>query len=137
MIENLAPSIATGLLASILGIGPAIAPPSWPASVVGTWTAQVADKTLAITISDQAARGACRVIVGTVAADSAAGAAVPLRGFYCPGSGRIHFVRIDPATGTADQDFSAIVVNAATSPRMDGTAAVAGRGGHAAFAAQR
>jgi predicted secreted Zn-dependent protease len=61
---------------------------SYPASVVGNWsvTGNLSVGTLSITSQGAPTTGKCPAIAGTIYGAT-------LQGFYCPGSGRIHFVR--------------------------------------------
>lgn len=61
---------------------------TYPASVVGNWsvTGNLSVGTLSITSQAASTSAKCPAIAGTVFGAT-------LQGFYCPGSGRIHFVR--------------------------------------------
>jgi hypothetical protein len=61
---------------------------SYPASVLGSWavTGNQSAGTLSITTQALPTTGKCPAIGGTIYG-------APIQGFYCPGSGRIHFVR--------------------------------------------
>jgi hypothetical protein len=70
----------------------------WPASVLGTWsvTANHTSGTLRITTQDST--GDCRFISGEIFGN-------PMHGFYCPQSGRIHFLRKN-SNGATIQDYT-------------------------------
>ena len=61
---------------------------SYPESVEGNWavTGNRSNGTLSITSQGAPGTGKCPAITGTIYNDA-------VQGFYCPGSGRIHFVR--------------------------------------------
>jgi len=61
---------------------------TYPASVMGNWsvTGNMSVGTLSITSQGEATKSKCPAIGGTIYGTT-------IQGFYCPGSGRIHFVR--------------------------------------------
>lgn len=61
---------------------------SYPANVQGNWavTGNLSPGTLSITSQAAPSSGKCPAIAGTLYGHN-------IQGFYCPGSGRIHFVR--------------------------------------------
>jgi hypothetical protein len=76
-----------------------------PTSVWGTWTllANQVYETLTITSQGNLATP-CKVIAGTVG-----GAAAPVNGFYCPTTGRIHFIHKNLFTNLPMRVFDGIV----------------------------
>lgn len=72
----------------------------WPPSVVGTWNVKANTGIGTLNITSQQATGQCRQISGNIFGD-------PIQGFYCPFSGRIHFVRKQAATNDTTQVYSA------------------------------
>ena len=88
MNRNLKKSLfaAGALLTAQVYAGAAMAAP--PTSVWGTWslTANQTFETLTITNQGNLATP-CKVILGTIG-----GVAAPIYGFYCPDTGRIHFI---------------------------------------------
>ena len=58
---------------------------TWPTSVVGTWHVEANHSTGTLSITSQGG-GECQPILGTIFGQ-------PIHGFYCPLSGRIHFLR--------------------------------------------
>jgi hypothetical protein len=90
-------------LAAQLYAGAALATP--PANVVGTWTARVNHADEEITITNQGIPGTCKLIIGTIGAPGAAVTA-PISGFYCPPTGRIHFLHKNIATGATVRVFT-------------------------------
>jgi hypothetical protein len=105
MFSKLAILIAAGSMGAVAAAGTATAGENWPASVVGTWNAMGNQSPLTITITNQAATGRCRPISGTIL-DIDSKVTSKLVGFYCPVTGRYHFVRNDLATGVTFQDYS-------------------------------
>ncbi len=90
-----------------------------PASVRGTWTLTANQSFDTLTISNQgSSTAACKVILGTVG-----GAAAPIYGFYCPDTGRIHFIHKNVTTKVPIRVFDGILSDQVTgSPdRMSGT----------------
>ena len=105
-MTNIHASLAVAAMSLSLAAGGAHAGQLWPSSVVGTWHAVADQSSLTITISSQAATGKCRQIAGTIVDNTGGGAKSNLLGFYCPTSGRFHFVRNDPASRVTYQDYS-------------------------------
>ena len=82
-----------------------------PANIAGSWVI-LTDQTyttLDITQGGPGAPGAskCRVIIGSIGI-------APIRGFYCPDSGHIHFLHNNVSTGATVRTFTGSV-SAATS----------------------
>lgn len=74
------------LLTAQVYAGVAIAAP--PTSVWGTWTLTANQTFETLTVTNQGSSTAsCKVILGTIG-----GAAAPIYGFYCPDTGRLHFI---------------------------------------------
>ena len=103
-MTNIRASLAVAAMGLSLAAG-AHAGQLWPSSVVGTWHAVANQSPLTINISSQAATGKCRQIAGTIV-DNIGGGTSNLLGFYCPTSGRFHFVRNDAASRVTYQDYS-------------------------------
>ncbi len=59
---------------------------TYPTSVVGEWSITGNLTTGKLNITSQATTGRCRAITGTVYEHT-------IQGFYCPNTGRIHFLR--------------------------------------------
>lgn len=112
-------TLAAAAIGSILAAGGAHAGQLWPASVVGTWRAIANQSPITVTISSQASTGLCRQIAGTLANSNGTGKSNIL-GFYCPGTGRFHFVRNDPTSGLTYQDYSGNVADSASTLYMGG-----------------
>ena len=92
----------------------------WPASVVGSWTAQANGFPLVLRISNQAAGKGCVAISGTIA-DARGGQTNNIQGFYCPPSGRISFLRKNTSNNDTFQVYAAnLSVNGSTN-YMGGT----------------
>jgi hypothetical protein len=74
----------------------------WPASVTGTWNVvgNQSVGTLVLTQYVGAVGAQCKPIRGTIYGVDA------VEGFYCPGSGRISFLRYSGATVTPKQHWS-------------------------------
>jgi hypothetical protein len=79
---------------------------AWPASVVGVWSMSANQSGLTLTISTQKGSGTCKVITGTLVDVFNGNQSNTIQGFYCPTSGRIHFLRIDTTTGQTFQVFA-------------------------------
>lgn len=86
----------------------------WPLSVVGGWSIIGNHHIGLLNIVSQAAVGNCRRITGTVYAH-------PIEGFYCPFSGRIQFVRKQPASNDTLQVWTGNVSQDGVVDRMGGT----------------
>jgi hypothetical protein len=69
----------------------------WPPSVVGTWTVTANHSNGTLLITSESSVGDCRFISGDVFSN-------PMHGFYCPQSGRIHFLRT--VSGATIQDYT-------------------------------
>jgi hypothetical protein len=91
----------------------------WPPRITGNWAVLGNFASGTLTISSQASSGQCQFIAGTVYGDA-------IQGFYCPGSGRIQFVRkinsnndtVQVWTGNVSQD-STVVHMAGTFTSVD------------------
>jgi hypothetical protein len=79
----------------------------WPSSVVGAWDVLGNHFPGTLNITSQANTGQCRGITGTIYGQS-------IQGFYCPSSGRIHFLRKLPGTNTTFQVWAGNLSQAAT-----------------------
>ena len=99
--------VATGLWASN-----AVAAP--PPSVIGNWSVLGNQSPGALVITFQSAAGICRQIFGTIYGN-------PLEGFYCPATGRIHFVRKNGANNDTFQSWTGNVGDDSIIDRMGGT----------------
>ncbi len=100
----------------------------WPISVLGNWSIIGNQHIGTLHIATQAAAGNCRRITGTAYPGTAA--ANPIEGFYCPFSGRIQFVRKQPANNDTMQVWTGNVSQDGAVDRMGGTfTAVASGGG--------
>jgi hypothetical protein len=117
-------TLAAAAIGSILAAGGAHAGQHWPASVVGTWTAIANQSPMTITITSQNSTGRCRAIAGSLVNSDGSGQS-NIAGFYCPVTGRFHFVRNDPKTGVTYQDYSGNVSDTGTSLYMAGVFAQA------------
>jgi hypothetical protein len=91
----------------------------WPTSVLGTWSVTANHATGKLLITTQGSSGDCQVISGTILGD-------PMHGFYCPQSGRIHFLRtksgatIQDYTGNLSQDLAGLPLLMAGTWASDG-----------------
>ncbi|MEH2327441.1 MAG: hypothetical protein V7K32_28570 [Nostoc sp.] len=79
------------LLLGLIGLSPIVFSQAafadgWPISVVGNWSVNATNATGILSITNQATTGNCRTISGSIFGES-------LKGFYCPFSGRINFIR--------------------------------------------
>ncbi|HEY1709893.1 MAG TPA: hypothetical protein VGG10_16610 [Rhizomicrobium sp.] len=91
-------------LALALSASPAVAAGPFPASVVGIWNINANQSTLTLNIVKQKGTSPCKNIVG-VLHDSVNGNA-DITGFYCPFSGRISFLRMDPTSKQTYQTWT-------------------------------
>jgi hypothetical protein len=81
--------------------GAAVADP--PANVVGTWTMQInQDDVEEFIIQSQGAPGKCKRILGYINVS----AEPRLIGWYCPSTGRIHFLHNNASTGATVRTFT-------------------------------
>jgi hypothetical protein len=92
-----------------------------PPTVVGTWSILIDQTYTTLTIDSQGGGGGpggsvCRVILGSLGI-------APVNGYYCPGSGRVHFLHKNVSSGVTVRDFTGSVTAAtANSPaQMAGT----------------
>lgn len=98
--------VRSALVIAALSIGSAaIAAP--PTHVMGNWIIHTGDDYTTLDITNQGASGApgasqCRVILGSLGI-------APVRGFYCPGSGRIHFLHNNLSTNVTVRTFTGSV----------------------------
>lgn len=117
------PLSACGLLvgAVVLGFsaGQADAAP-WPASVVGVWQGFANTSAVTLRVSTQGAAGACRAITGTLTDVGPGGQSNPVRGFYCPSTGRFSFLRNNATTGRTFQVYSGNLSDAGRTLQMSG-----------------
>ena len=74
-----------GCLGSLMWGGIALAD-GWPSSVIGRWPMAANRSIGVLSITSQASSGQCKAIAGTIFGNN-------IKGFYCPGSGRIGFIR--------------------------------------------
>jgi hypothetical protein len=111
--------LAATSMATMLAAGGAHAGQLWPTSVVGTWTAIANQSAMTVTISSQNATGRCRAIAGSMVNTDGTGQS-NIAGFYCPVTGRFHFLRNDPKTGLTYQDYSGNVSDTGTQQYMAG-----------------
>ncbi len=91
----------------------------WPLSVVGSWSIIGNQHNGLLNIVSQAAVGNCRRITGTAYPGTTV--AHPIEGFYCPFSGRIQFVRKQPASNDTLQVWTGNVSQDGVVDRMGGT----------------
>jgi hypothetical protein len=71
----------------------------WPPSVIGNWSVEANNALGQLLITSQGPVGQCRPIAGTIFGN-------PIQGFYCPGSGRISFLRKIASTNDTFQVYS-------------------------------
>ncbi|MGH8178254.1 MAG: hypothetical protein ACREV5_18515 [Steroidobacter sp.] len=88
------------LLASVASAAP-------PASVRGAWVILTDQTYTTLDITNQGGPGGpggsvCRVIIGSIGI-------APIRGFYCPDTGRIHFLHNNLSTGATVRTFTGSV----------------------------
>ena len=112
-----------------------------PANVTGSWTLLTDTVYTTLDITGQGASGApgaseCRMIDGTLAG------VAPIRGYYCPKSGRIHFLHNNLFTNATVRTFTGNVSQEASGVmHMAGTfhvlASVFGELGEYPFAADK
>ena len=101
-------TLLSAIAAAGIGAGAAssAAAANWPASVVGSWGVIAnQDTNITLTITSQGNPGDCKVIKGTLV-DPDTGANDAIQGFYCPGSGRIAFLRHVANTKSSFQSWS-------------------------------
>jgi hypothetical protein len=98
-------TIALSLAVAMAAVVPSAKAAPWPASVLGTWQVRANQSHLTLKILTQAATGVCPVISGTLQ-DLASPIVNNVEGFYCPGSGRISFLRKDKITNDTFQNWT-------------------------------
>jgi hypothetical protein len=98
---KLGAAIAIGLGSSLCGS--AAYADGWPINIQGSWSVTANQNAPGIiSITQNTSTLNCQPISGTIAAQTS-WAASTIKGFYCPTSGRINFVRI--YNGTTVQSF--------------------------------
>ena len=97
----------------------------WPTSVVGNWSVNANNTTGTLSITNQATTGNCRSITGSIFGNPIT------KGFYCPFSGRIHFIR--NVNNSAFQVYSANVSQNAAVLRISGLFSDFGQPGEYSF----
>jgi hypothetical protein len=107
-----------GSLFAPMAFGPHIAlADGWPVSVVGTW-ASLADEFVGkIQITSQLPTGDCRSITGSYTDPTSSGPNT-IQGFYCPFSGRIHFLRYVHGTTKTFQAWSGNLSRVGVNPNQ-------------------
>jgi len=116
---KLGAAIAIGLGSSLCGS--AAYANVWPSSVQGSWSVLAAQNTGTLTITQPASTLNCQPISGTLFGNST------IKGFYCPSSGRISFLRTynsDTANGAIAQYYQGNLSQTATTLRIGGTLTV-------------
>jgi hypothetical protein len=105
----LAVAVAAQLVAATASAAP-------PVSVIGNWSILGNQSFGQLIVTAQGAAGTCRAIVGTAFAN-------PMQGFYCPSTGRIQFLRKNPANNDTIQIYTGNVGDfvAGLPMRMAGT----------------
>lgn len=91
----------------------------WPVSIVGNWSIIGNQHIGTLLIMTQAGVGNCRRITGIIYPGTAV--AHPIEGFYCPFSGRLQFVRKQPASNDTLQVWTGNVSQDGLVDRMGGT----------------
>ena len=91
----------------------------WPSTAVGNWNVIANQTSGVLHITSQAASGNCRFITGT--ANFGTEVTNTLEGFYCPFSGRIHFVRKNASNNDTFQSYSGNLSQPGTYWRMAGS----------------
>jgi hypothetical protein len=103
---------AAAALTMAFGAAPAFA--AYPSAIGGTWNGFVGQTPLKITISMLFTTGICREFSSTLADASV------VFGYYCPGTGRINFVR-ENALHVTQETFSGNLAQVGSTNRMAGT----------------
>jgi hypothetical protein len=87
----------------------------WPGRIVGTWAVNADNFPGNLIITSQLTTGRCPAIAGSIFGD-------PIQGFYCPFSGRVHFLRKNAASNDTFQVYSANLSQTSIPPglRMGG-----------------
>jgi hypothetical protein len=92
----------------------------WPPSVVGVWDVYANQNHLTMTIRTEGSTGDCRPIGGQIQNVGSA-EAEDIRGFYCPMSGRISFLRVTPSNGNVFQTWTGNLSDPGTRVLIGGT----------------
>ena len=72
-----------------------------------TWNLVADQESVTMYITSQGALGTCKLIIGTLG-----NVDVPIRGFYCPNTGRVHFIHKNLSTLLPMRVFDGIVWDA-------------------------
>ncbi len=104
-----------GLLVAAAAISANVALAAPPPNVLGQWSVIGNQTAGLLVINFQGAAGICRGITGTIYGIN------PIEGFYCPVTGRIHFVRKNGGTNDTFQSWTGNVGDDAAIDRMGGT----------------
>ncbi|MCC5617325.1 hypothetical protein LC605_19990 [Nostoc sp. CHAB 5836] len=122
---KLIPVLSSGLIVlSPMVFSQAAFADGWPTSVVGNWSVNANNSVGTLSITTQSATGNCRPITGSIFGDRIT------QGFYCPFSGRIHFLR---QVGNTFQAYTANLSQNATTLRMGGLFTDFGQPGEYSF----
>ncbi|MCC5606338.1 hypothetical protein LC612_05950 [Nostoc sp. CHAB 5834] len=109
---KLIPALSLGLIVlSPIVFSQAAFADDWPTSVVGNWSVNANNSTGILSITNQAPTGNCRAISGSIFGNPL------IRGFYCPFSGRINFIR---QSGNSFQVYSGNISQNASTVRIGG-----------------
>ena len=110
--ETIMKKLLFGVLFASMGFGATTAmADGWPLSVLGNWSVLANQSSGTLSITSQGS-GLCQSISGTIFGNT-------IVGFYCPYSGRIHFLRNSGAT--TFQDYTANVSMTGATLHMGGT----------------
>ena len=100
---------ALAVLAACAAAGSASAGnPTWPSSIVGTWSGTSNQSPIVLTVSSQASGSKCDVISGSIQ-DVNGGFSGPMSGYYCPSSGAVEFLRYPTGGNVPFQVYNANV----------------------------
>jgi hypothetical protein len=124
---------STIIALSLLTVAQLASADGWPTRIVGVWTVNADNTPGTLNITFQATSGHCRQISGTIFNTNL------IQGFYCPFSGRVHFLRKIAATNDTFQVYSANLSQVAVGPglRMGGSFSDYGSPGEYSFFASK
>lgn len=133
MIMKTIKMLLTALMAfGFVTLSQTVSADGWPFRIVGNWAVNADNFVGTLQITAQATTGKCQSIAGFIFEN-------PIQGFYCPGSGRVHFFRKNPVNNDTFQVYSANLSQTFVPPglRMGGLFSDLGQPGEYSFFASK
>jgi hypothetical protein len=80
------------------------ATPSWPKSIIGSWSGLANQTQVVLTVTSETGPGKCQNIAGTL--QNVGGGTDSIQGYYCPATGAVEFRRFSTAFTQAIQVYN-------------------------------